>query len=341
MRGSARIAAAAFLLVSLALVAAACEDDDPGGGDVTGGEDVAGLGFDDAPAAAAPVDVGPPAPLTGVPTTDPAVAERASVAVSLAGAAQAGSLVGITEADLVFVEPVAEGERYLAVFHSALPESVGPVATASVIDAALVRPLAGMLAGLSPNDTMLDLLRYADVVLREEGQPFDAWVREPSLRAPYNVFVQPRALLDATSEPSEPPQPTWEVDVEGPRDGVAARQVALVRPSGRRVSWEWDAGTSRWRRSEPAVSAASVVLVAVPSMDGFVAGPAAATTTGEGAALLLGEGRAVEGRWSRQPGEAFSWTTADGEAIPLRPGPVWIELVPSEGAAETVPATVG
>lgn len=331
MPGRAKAAVAALLLLALAAGCEASHFPDAGTPDDSGGASLAD------PLPPAEAASGPPAPLTGLPVED-AVVDRPAVAVTVAGAPSARPAVGLSEADLVVAEPADDGERYLAVFQSRLPSSVGPVAAPRALDATLLPPLVGVLAGGSPSDDVLALLRHAGVVLREEGQPLDAWVREPERRAPHNVFVSPEQLPPADAAAPEAPWPFGQEDVGG---GVEVPRVSWTRPAGVQAAWEWDGASARWVRATPTVGAASVVLVRVPSVDGLVSGSAAAATTGEGDALVLADGRAVEARWSRSPGEPFAWTTSDGAPLPIRPGPVWIELVPAGAAVETVPATVG
>jgi hypothetical protein len=300
------------------------------------------------------------APLTGLPLDDEAVLGRPAVAVKVDNAAAAWPQAGLADADVVFSEPVEGGlTRFVAFYHAVLPERVGPVRSGREVDADLLPPFEPIYAYSGAATPVLGLLRDTGMVLREEGLPIGGWNRDPSRRAPHNLFVSPAMLLDGAG-PGEVSSP-WTIGREGtaaPRGAGTAEveEVTIRYSSATQVGWAWDDAAAGWVRTQgdathfddqdTAVTATNVVVARVAVRDGDRTDGAGnpvvdMTVLGEGDALVLMDGVAVTARWARQPGGHFSWTTADGEALELLPGNTWVEFVPTSGAVEPTPAAVG
>lgn len=349
--------ALAALLVGAALLLTGCEGDgDAEPAEAATSQERAGEGD----ARAEPEPAGG-APLTGLPLDEAEaeeVAERPVVAVKVDNAPAARPQEGLGEAEIVFVEPVEGGlTRFVALYHAAHPERVGPVRSAREADAELLPtfdPVFGYSGAAPP---VLAELEAAEMALREEGQPADAWGRDPSRQAPHNLFAVPAKLPSDLSGPSPAERP-WPISEPGPDEsGEDVDEVTLCYSAAAEVGWAWDGERGAWVRtqdSEPhvaasgeRVAAANVVVAQVDVAEGGRTDAAGnpvvdMTLEGAGPALVLSGGRAVEARWEREAGGQYAWTTADGEPLPLAPGRTWVELVPrGSGAVDTHPPEVG
>ncbi|MDR1798341.1 MAG: DUF3048 domain-containing protein, partial [Bifidobacteriaceae bacterium] len=83
-------------------------------------------------------------PLTGLPGE---VVERPAVAYKIENSPEARPQTGLDQADVVW-ETIVEGgiPRYIAVFHSKIPDVVGPVRSIRPMDGPIVCPTKGLLA---------------------------------------------------------------------------------------------------------------------------------------------------------------------------------------------------
>ncbi|MDR3068007.1 MAG: DUF3048 domain-containing protein, partial [Cellulomonas sp.] len=85
-------------------------------------------------------------PLTGLPVGEASVV-RPALAVKIENDKAARPQTGLEQADLVWEEVVEGGiTRFAAVFHSQVPEEVGPVRSNRPMDARIVAPTKGLIA---------------------------------------------------------------------------------------------------------------------------------------------------------------------------------------------------
>lgn len=370
--GSRWSLALAALLLGAALLTAGCD----GGGDAEPAEAATG----DRAAAASPrgpgddggIEEAGGAPLTGLALADgdgeadgdddgegaDDALERPVVAVKVDNAPAARPQAGLEDAEIVLVEPVEGGlTRFVALYHAEQPERVGPVRSAREADADLLPAFAPVFAHSGAAPPVLRQLQHTGMLVREEGQPSDAWARDTSRRAPHNLFAIPAELPSGLTG-VEPARRPWLIAESGPAQrGEGTDRVALRYSAAAEVSWAWDGDLSAWARSqdgEPhvaesgaAITAANVVVAEVDVADGDRTDAAGnpvvdLAAEGEGPAFVLVDGHAIEARWRRDAGGQFSWVTPEGEPIALVPGRTWVELVPrSGGAVDTRPPEVG
>jgi hypothetical protein len=297
------------------------------------------------PTTAAPTTTVPPpapplSPFTGLPAAAAPV-----LAVKIDNVRAARPPLGLTAADLVYVEPVEAGlSRLLAVFSSHLPAAVGPVRSARESDLELLgqfgRP-ALAYSGAAPE--LLPTLAAARVVNVSPRQAPQAYYRDRARRPPHNAYARPAQLLAAA------PDATLSADI-GLRFGPAApggtpsaHEVAGYPAA--QVSFDWSPADGRWlvgfdgapllAAEGGRLGAATVVLQSVvvrPSGISDVLGNVSpyAQTVGAGAALVLRDGMRFPARWSRPtPDSGTAFTLPDGGPCPFANGPVWIVLVPA------------
>jgi hypothetical protein len=285
-----------------------------------------------------PVPSPPPvSPFTGLPTDLGAPV----LGVKIDNAAVARPQSGLALADLVYVEPVEGGlSRLLAVYQSQAPSVVGPVRSARMSDVQLLanfgRPAlafsgaAPEVGGLVARAPVLDV----SAVTRPSG-----YRRDPRRSIPHNLYGDANLLRQGGAPPRDigfrfgppPPggRPVPETEVRYPATAVGVQWV----PADARWVITMD-GAPLTADAGPRPSAATVVLqrvsVRATAVRDATGSPSPfAATVGDGAVVVLRDGLAFTGTWSRPAPDAITtFTLPDGSPLTFAPGPVWVVLVP-------------
>lgn len=289
---------------------------------------------------------GPVHPLTGVPGEP---SSRPALIVKIDNAPKARPQAGLQAADIVVEEAVEGGvTRLFTVFHSNVPGEIGPVRSARSTDIELAAQLGRPLFAYSgANSVFLQQVRAAP--LQDVGieRLTGAYRREKGRPAPYNLFSTGEALFAAADTSATPPAPLFEYgELPG---GAAPTEGVHIEFRGRvvtAVDWRWDAAAALWVRTQNGtahltadgsqITTPNVVIQVVSYSDTGIRDQSGepvpeAKLTGEGRALLLRDGKVIEGRWSRQEGSATEYRTSGGEPLRLTPGTSWLELAREDG----------
>lgn len=284
----------------------------------------------------------PPAPAVSPFTGLPTDLKAPVLGVKIDNAPPARPQSGLAVADLVYVEPVEGGvSRLLAVFQSRFPPVVGPVRSARQSDlqvlAAFGRPALGFSGEAAALRPMINAAPLLDV--SAQARP-GAYHRDYSRPAPHNLYADTAPLRAGGAPPQDigfhfgPPPPGGEP--------APSREV---RYRSARIGLEWAPAERRWlvnMDGAPLTTAAGqrpgaatvvlqrVVLRNTNIVDAAGAPSPFAETVGQGDAVVLRDGRAYAGHWSRPaPNQGTTFTLPGGAPLPFAPGPVWIVLVPA------------
>lgn len=292
--------------------------------------------------------------LTGV--TSDALVNRPALAIKVENSREARPQTGLEYTDVVWEEVVEGGiTRYIAVYHSQVPEAVGPIRSVRPMDANIIAPLAGLMVFSGGQPPFVQSVRDVGLQVVEEGSP--GLYRTKDRRAPHNVFGTPATILeqaDATHQDSPKGEFLFAADAATASAAVAGAptaSIAVVMSSSSRPSWAWDAASGRFLRSEgttPAVSstgaqlgATNVVLLRVDVVNTPFLDPAGTPVPetlviGSGEAVIATGGKSVAATWTKPDAATpFSLTAADGTPITLAPGNTWVELVPTSTGSVT------
>jgi len=279
----------------------------------------------------------PPSPFTGLPTDLAAPV----LAVKIDNVASARPQTGTTAADLVYVEPVEGGlTRLLAVFQSRMPPVVGPVRSVRETDLQLLAPLdAPALAFSGEAPELRPLLAGAPVVDVSASAVPAAYYRERDRPSPHDVYVR-----TATLTVGGPPRDVGFRFGLLPAGGRPTADLTARYPSVS-ISVEWVAAERRWVfdvDGAPLLAAeggrpgaATVVLQQVVVRDTAIRDANGtpspfAESVGAGAAVVLRDGQAFAGTWSRpSPDAPTTFTRPDGTPLTFATGPVWVLLLPA------------
>lgn len=300
---------------------------------------------------AAPVGVAF-APLRGAPG-DAAALRHPSIAVKIDNHWDARPQIALNRTDLVFEELVEGGlTRYVAVWHSDVPDLVGPVRSIRPMDPLIASPLGGIIAYSGGQQYFVDLMHATPVVNLvgdlDDGTYFD---RADDRPGPHDMVL---AAADAVAANASLPPPPVQF-AYGTADPLAASGLAaasttrieLVFSESSRPSWEWDPTAYAWLRSQDGtpdleasgerVHATNVVTLRVAIEWPFEEVPMTALA-GSGEAWVSAGGRTAHGTWAKaDSGAPIVLTADDGSLLRLAPGNTWVELVPLEGSASFAP----
>ena len=321
-------------VAALTLVAAAAyfiaADGGPGGISVLGGSDGC--------------------PLTGEEPSSGRSLDAPAVAVKVENSPAAWPLSGLDKADVVFEEIVEGGvTRFMAIYHCKDTTQAGPVRSARAVDPAIMQPLTSILAFSGANQTVLDTLRERGVVQVTESNsralrriPRDGYSSEHTLYADTAAVRK-----EGMEKYDEAPDAIFEFGELNEMDASPKRATAVTIQfsSATTVTYEWKGG--KWVRSQDGQPfmlttgkqvAVQNVLIAQHTVNYSkivdVAGNPSteiADETGSERAVLFRDGRAVEGRWSRESlDDPVTFTTKKGDDMVLAPGKTWIELLPND-----------
>jgi hypothetical protein len=296
-------------------------------------------------------------PLTGQPATGPV--DRTALAVKIENSVDARPQTGLDAADMVWEEVVEGGiTRYLAVYQSNLPPTIGPVRSVRPMDPSIAAPLHGILAFSGGQRPFIDAVAASGLQVLTQDSGVHGFYRVSVRAAPHNVYATPQSLLalaDAGHRAAPPPQFAFASNSQ-PATAVAAGaptgtlQLTLSGVSHPR--WVWNAADGTWLRFEgnsPAMEApggqlraTNVVVLRVNVVMTQYTDPAGnhvpeTQLSGTGPALVASGGSTVAATWSKTGvGNPVVLTAANGAPVTLAPGTTWIELVPNgTGAVAT------
>jgi Protein of unknown function (DUF3048) N-terminal domain/Protein of unknown function (DUF3048) C-terminal domain len=290
----------------------------------------------------------PVAPLTGLPDPTGESFKRPALSVKVENYnPDSRPQVGIDQADVVYEEEVEGGiTRFVAIFNSTAPDTIGPVRSVRYQDPDIVWPIGGIFAYSGGAAGPVDAINAAPVHAIDNtaavANGANAMERDapgqPRRPAPHNLYGHGPALFDLGGDP-KPPPPLFQYTKPGSPnagtnvgDPVASMRIGFTGDYD--ASYQWDAASSTWKRfqhGEPhlVVSGDQIaptnVVVQFTQYDGESNGQ----TVGEGDAWIFTDGRVYKGRWVRPDrAQPARYIDLAGAPITLRPGRTWVELLP-------------
>ena len=291
-------------------------------------------------------------PLRGA-AADPVAPKHPSLAVKIDNHFDARPQIGLNRSDIVFEELVEGGlTRYLVVWHSDIPDAVGPVRSIRPMDPDIASPFGGLISYSGGQEYFVDLMKATPLVnLVFDEDDSGLFERADDRPGPHDV------ILDATEavarfESLPPPAPQFTYGTADPLApvGFAAApttRIDLAFSEGSARTWDWDPTAFAWVRGQDGmpdheasgerVRAANVVTMRVAIEWPYEEVPLT-MMVGAGEVWVSVAGRTAHGTWMKDAaGSPIVLTADDGSALRLAPGNTWVELVPNEGSATFVP----
>jgi hypothetical protein len=271
----------------------------------------------------------PTDPLTGGKVSDHEV-----IAVKVENIAAARPQVGLSQADITFIQEVEAAQtRLIAVYHSRFPKRLGPIRSARSTDVQLL-PLFGEPGFVysGANSSVRRKINNASIM------PILRTTRDSRRIAPHNVFVNLAKIAKSTKLAKATPI-GWTFNETAPQGPTATgvkvqvgRDTFDFRYTSGRYTVRWNGSRYADGDSGAVTKADNVVIMKVhnhPDGNRDVRGAQSvqSDTVGKGAATIYRDGRKIEGRWKRAKvsGDLY-FTDESGEPIALKPGQTWVAL---------------
>jgi hypothetical protein len=296
--------------------------------------------------AAAPTSTTIPAdpvmPLTGLPITDPALANRVALVVKIDNHPDARPQSGLNQADIVFEENVEQLTRFAAVFQTNNPDPVGPIRSGREQDVELLGSLnKPIFAWSGGNPGVTKAINGSDFVVanvqtnaRKESQSY----RSRDRAVPHNLYAQGSGLFTMQPDGATPPPQQFAYRKDGDTAAGDPSSGAELAMDGVKVRWTFDPKSGKYLRFQGGkahtdaalgqVNAENVVVLVVDYEQSQIYAPSPiAQTLGTGEAFMFTDGKVVHGKWDRDDRlKPFTLTADDGKPMLLTPGRTWVEL---------------
>lgn len=262
--------------------------------------------------------------------------------------------LGLNDADVVYVSRIEGGmTRLVPVWHSRVPEAIGPVRSVRPVDAAIIDPYDGVFIFSGGQAPFKSTARATGLVMSDEDteQSNDTYYREKSRSAPWNLYFRAAKLQQA-----HPEQPAPRSGFEFAATSTAAitgSPVASMEIKYPGLRSTWNLGTSKFpwgSLAEPAwlrsmdkkehlqadgarVVAKNVVVMEVTHDLSFIdprygAIPRAKLTDSKGIAHIFSDGFYLKATWSKGSiDQPILLSTETGEPVKLAIGNTWIEMM--------------
>ena len=262
---------------------------------------------------------------------------------------------GLQDADIVFEELVEGGlTRFLAIFHSQIPASVGPIRSGRSTDIPLLMPFDGALFGWSGSNwafrKLLDTVAITDVGLYRN--PSHYW-RQTERISPSNLWVRASQLFNKEAHDPHSSEPLWPYELPEETTSGPSREIKGVKVDwgSTKVEHLWDAARSGWTRSQNddphvvlglkgeqhelapenlIIQFTKYVLTNEEDVNGARI-PLGLVSEGSGTAWILKDGGLIEGRWIKANVTVHTdFFDNQGRLIAMSPGSTWVLLAPRD-----------
>ena len=263
--------------------------------------------------------------------------------------------LALNDADIVYVTRVEAGlTRLLPVWHSRMPEAIGPVRSVRPVDAAVVHPYGGVFVYSGGQAPFKNAAKATGLVMSDEDTEMnnDTYFRESSRKAPWNLHFRAQALQDLYKDDQPAPAAHFLFDAipTAVQEGVVVAGLGVKYPQMRsewklgNASFPWGASSEpAWLRTQDGkehtqeggdqVVAKNVVVLEVVHDLSFVdpkygAIPKAKLENNEGIAHVFSDGYYIQASWSKgESAEGIRLFTESGEELKLAIGNTWVEMM--------------
>ena len=250
---------------------------------------------------------------------------------------------GLMAADVVYLEEVEYGlTRYMAIYSSKYPRTIGPVRSARLSDLEVLRQYGKVAFAFSgAQGPILDNIARAPLYPLSNDAGTSGYRRDPNRTAPWDLFADPQQVLRNAKKATKAKDVGSVFTEETPDGGRAAKQVSVVWP-GAKAQFVWSPkegrylltmdGSKAMSTEGPQLGGTTLIVQSVdvyPSKYGDSYGGVTPTTetVGKGKALMFRDGKVWNLTWSRPKPSAGTTWSYKGKRIGFDPGQVWILLL--------------
>lgn len=292
-------------------------------------------------------------PLTGLYTDEPV--DNRVIGVMVNNHNQARPQSGLSEADIVF-EILAEAKitRFLALFQSEIPETVGPVRSAREYYFKLADGYDSIYVYHGAADFINEMIANEGISYLN-GSTYDndgkLFKRDSSRKAPHNSYALLNAVYEvaeskgySTKAEQEPLLFLNETDVEA-IEGDPAQHVEITYSTNpvEIVAYDYDAAAGNYKRfsnneqtvelnDNTEITAENVFIVETYHEVIDDVGRRLVDMESGGNAYLLQKGKVQQVEWTNDNGKIIP--VKNGQPIGFVPGKTWINVVPTNPSME-------
>jgi hypothetical protein len=263
---------------------------------------------------------------------------------------------GLSQADVVYEELVEGGiTRYLAIFHSRIPQRFGPIRSVRPMDPDIAAPYGGILAYSGGQKAFVLAARATGLYNASETSEhtIGTMKRVKDRFAPHNLFVIAQKLQGRHMKLKPPTSSLTFATKSEEASALAGRPV--VRASAifpqTKATWVYDSAYNVFLREQDGektidadfnnqVSSTNVVFLNV-KIDRSFKDPRYGSVPktvfeGKGTGKLMTGGFIIDIKWSKKNQKSHAvFTTKSGAPITLAAGNTWFEMVPiGEGSVD-------
>lgn len=294
-------------------------------------------------------------PFTGLPLHGVDLAARRPLLIKIGNSSPERPQSGLAQADIVF-EHLTEGAitRFSALFYCSDAAEIGPIRSARLIDLELVPMFGAIFAHVGGSEPVRQLIAASEIAQAD----LDDYGRAPIFREitarkrPFNRYTSTSEMYDLATKKNlitGASVPAFLFNVALPPGGHAVNSVTIpYRKNLSDAVFTYDAARQLYQRSTgttPHLDAASnqpltatnVIILYAPHEttdiveDSLGSRSIKITLSGSGKAVIVRDGQAFDVTWTRSDAHAlFQFTAANGTPVPLKPGNIWVEVVPTE-----------
>ena len=271
------------------------------------------------------------------------------LAVKIDDTPDAHPQVGLSQADVIYIEQVEGGlTRLAAIYSNKLPPTIGPVRSARISDLEILAQYGKVgFAFSGAQHKLLPKISQANLYnLSAEVEPPSIYFRDTTRFEPTNMFLYPSALLQKAMKIEGKSIDTvkevgWKFG-KGPDTGAEIVSAKISWPSSRyEVIWSKDqkrwllnySGTQDVDETGGQLGSPSFVIQKVSITDSEyhdkVGGITPfSNTVGSGTGYVLRDGKAIAANWNRPDSlSGTTWTLPDGSNVNFATGQIWIALI--------------
>lgn len=287
------------------------------------------------------------APLRGIEVPAGSL-EHPSIAAKIDNHWAAKPQEGLETTDIVYEELVEGGiTRYVAIWHSTIPELLGPVRSIRPMDPDIISPHRGIVAYSGGQWKFVVLMQATPVYNAIHGQSDTAktFYRAKGRPGPHDVLVKAQEVVAQHLDLAPPPQQfAYAFDASGStaaKEGELASQLSFRFSSLYWGTWTWDEDRGVYLRTQhdkvdtdaqgDQLSASNVLVLNVQIT--HATGVPKTELVGSGEATVFSGGSVVKATWTKSSqNAALRLVDGNGITIRLAPGNTWIELLPHTGS---------
>jgi len=275
------------------------------------------------------------------------------LAVKIDDTADAHPQIGLSSADVIYIEQVEGGLTRLATIFSTperLPSFIGPVRSARISDIDILAQYGRVAFAFSGAQTKLfPVINAANLEnLGAEREPANLYSRDLTRNEPTNLILHPQLLLDKARSEGKTISTARSVGWKFGSLPAGGRPIASfsLRWPASRYSGMWSTDQKRWLLSflgtpdldsdgvqlgSPTFIIQKVSITPSEYHDKVGGVTPFSNTVGSGSAYLLRDGRAFPIFWNRATAEKpTTWTLKDGTNANFVKGQIWIALTDNE-----------